>query len=191
MAASNGPNGGGRARRPAGAAETGPRKVRAWSPSRPDPRGAPPLAIGQVLISAEQFARRESGAFMTQDEWRAIVGDRIARNTRLGRLRSGVLTVKVSSSAWCSELSFLKADLLQRIARAGRDVTDLTFRVDRDAPSASSTPRPFAKKRPEPTSPVAVELPAELRARLAQIEDPNLRAAITEAARWSFREKKS
>ena len=147
------------------------------------------LAIGQVLISAEQFARRESGAFMTQDEWRAIVGDRIARNTRLGRMRAGVLTVKVSSSAWCSELSFLKADLLQRIARAGRDVTDLVFRVDRDAP-ATAAPRPFAKKRPEPTAPVVVELPAELRARLAQIEDPNLRAAITEAARWSFREKK-
>ena len=121
---------------------------------------------------------------MAQEEWRNIVGARIAGRTRVGKMYRGTLQVKVASSAWCNELSFLKADLIVRLQRAGHDVTDLRMVVDPIARTEGAK-SPFRR-----TQSARTELSPEMSARLQEVDDPNLRAAIAEAARWSLSPKK-
>src|SRR5690606_39080299 len=128
----------------AGSQKNGPRdKVppnRAWIPARPDPRGAAPALLAEVLVGAESILSRRSGAAMPRSEWTKIVGTRIAGRTRLGGIRRGILPVKFASSSWSNELSFLKPDLIAKLGRAGHDVTDIRFVVDNIAGVPS--PRP-------------------------------------------------
>lgn len=163
---------------------------RQWIPDRPDPRGAAPASIGELLLDTAAFAAERSGRAIPREEWRRIVGPRIAARTRVGKLFKGVLTVHVASSAWSNELSLLKSDLLARLQRAGREVSDLRFRVDPgEAPSASEQRAARMRRAARPSPEVAAprtELPAELQRRLALIEDPTLRAAIADAARASL-----
>ncbi|HSC85761.1 MAG TPA: DUF721 domain-containing protein [Polyangiaceae bacterium] len=168
--------------RPRPEANAAPAQSSAWVPETPRGRGAAPLSLGQVLVGAQAFVAQQTGAAMTQDQWRAVVGERIARHTRVGRLDAGVLQIKVSSSSWCAELAFLKSELLEKLRRAGREVKDLRFVVSQGA----AQPKPARARRVEPVMP-AIELPAELVARLEKVTDPNLRAAIAEAALHSLR----
>jgi hypothetical protein len=159
----------------------------AWTAARPDKRGAPPALLADVLVGAENFIAKRSGAAIPRAQWTTIVGPRIAGRTRVGGLFKNVLTVKVASSAWSNELSFLKVDLIAKLQRAGYDVTDLRFRLDR----IEETKAPM-RRGPSQAAPTTGQtpLPPELLERLQKVDDPNLRAAIAEAARYSFRDKK-
>jgi hypothetical protein len=98
-----------------------------------------------------------------------------------------VLTLKVASSAWSNELSLLKPTILSKLQLAGRDVTDIRFKVENfESPEKGG----WRASKPGPHQPMKnSELPGELQTRLNAIEDPNLRAAISEAARWSLGQK--
>lgn len=152
-----------------------------WTPDRPERRGAAPALVGDVLVGTQEFIAQRTGAVMSHEEWRRIVGPKVAGRSRVGGLSRGTLTIKVASSAWSNELSFLRSDIIERLALAGYEVSALRFRVD---------PNPFQEKAAPPTrprfAPQRQELPPELEQRLQQIEDPNLRAAIREAASWSL-----
>jgi len=137
--------------------------------------------VGDVLVGTQEFIARRTGAVMSHEEWRRIVGAKVAGRSRVGGLSRGTLTIKVASSAWSNELSFLRADIIERLALAGYEVSALRFRVD---------PNPFQEKAAPARRfgpPVqSQDLPPELEQRLSRIEDPNLRAAIREAASWSL-----
>lgn len=162
--------------------------VRAWTPNKKDPRAAAPTSIGELLVGAQAHVAKMSGALMTHVEWREIVGAKIAARSRVGKVSRGVLTVQVASSAWSSELSFLRSDLLARLGRAGYEVRDLRFVVDQVGDAAGSRSR-FSKKAEQALPEPALPLPAELERSLSKIEDPNLRAAIAEAARHSLKRR--
>jgi len=137
------------------------------------------------LVGAQEQLAQRGGNAIRRDEWRSIVGPRIASRTRVGRLYRGVLTVKVASSAWSNELSLLKSELLGKLGRAGHDIADLRFRVEEfEAPTQ-------AKWRGQKRDPAQAQaLPDELEASLRKVDDPNLRAAIREAAKWSLSRNK-
>lgn len=156
-----------------------------------------------MLADTQKVASSKTGAALSPDEWRRIVGAKIAARTRVGRMSRSALTVYVASSAWCNELSLLAPDILARLARAGLDVPKLELRVSSfDEPErAARAPRgrggaassKGAKATPQTER--AVEsgrkatksaLPDSLQARLALIDDPELRAAIAEAAALSL-----
>jgi hypothetical protein len=157
-----------------------------------------------VLADTQKAASSRTGAALTPDEWRRLVGAKIASRTRVGRLSREVLTVYVASSAWCNELSLLAPDILGRLRLAGIDVEKLELRVSAfdEAAPPTATPRtgrsrasgaaPPGAKRPgkgasSPKDSGAVRpLPASLQERLALIDDPELRAAIAEAAALSL-----
>jgi len=137
-----------------------------------------------VLVGAEDILSRRSGAAMPRSEWTKIVGARIAARTRVGGLRRGTLTIKVASSAWSNELSFLKPNLIAKLGRAGHDINDIRFVVDNITEAISARPG-----RPGTRAAAAISLPPELISRLEKVEDPNLRAAIAAAARASLGQK--
>lgn len=157
----------------------------AWVPARVDPRGAAPARLSDVLVGTEEIFAQRSGSAIPRAEWTHIVGPRIAGRTRVGRLQRGVLTVKVASSAWSNELSFLKRQLVAKLQRAGHEVTDLRFRVDQIADDVVDK-RKHPKAHQVVRHPGNTPLPPELIERLKEVEDPNLRAVIAEAARASL-----
>src|SRR5690606_30572349 len=112
----------------------------AWIPTRHYPRRAAPALLGEVLVGAEDILSRRSGAAMPRSEWTKIVGARIAARTRVGGLRRGTLTIKVASSAWSNELSFLKPNLIAKLGRAGHDINDIRFVVDNITEAISARP---------------------------------------------------
>lgn len=164
-----------------------------------------------MLADTQKVASSKTGAALTPDEWRRLVGAKIAARTRVGRLSKNALTVYVASSAWCNELSLLSPDILARLQRAGLDIHKLELRVSSfDEPTAPARPtrsapklaatKAFATRHGAPaTTPESLaaaaktdrrakksDLPPGLQERLALIDDPELRAAIAEAAALSL-----
>jgi hypothetical protein len=145
-----------------------------------------------VLADTQKSASSKTGAALTPDEWRRLVGGKIAGRTRVGRLNKNALTVYVASSAWCNELSLLAPDILGRLQSAGLDIHKLELRVaafdEPEAKKPRSAMRSDSTAPKTPSVPRATKstLPASLQERLALIDDPELRAAIAEAAALSL-----
>ena len=103
--------------------------------------------------------------------------NRRSRRARTGYER-GVLSVYAASAVWVQELSLLSEEIVERLRRAGYELTAIRFRVKSSARAPSRPVRPNA--------PPPAPLPDELRERLKQVDDPALRAVIAEAAARSL-----
>lgn len=138
-----------------------------------------PALLASVLVSARrEVARAAHAGPVDRETWREITGERIASRTEVGQLEQGTLQVLVDSPVWAQELAFLARELVERLRSRGLPVDRIRFRVATVAPLDT---RPRRERRVAP-----VPLPDPLATDLAQIEDPELRATITEAARFSL-----
>ncbi|MBF0212721.1 MAG: DUF721 domain-containing protein [Magnetococcales bacterium] len=108
-------------------------------------------------------------------EWRLVVGGVLAAHSEPVRLQNGVLTVRVDSPVWMSELSFLTPELLKKLQEKlpSGGVTGLRFRQE----SLRQVPVAVQKKSPPRHPPLPEE---ESRADLltAAITDPPLKRAV-------------
>ena len=139
-----------------------------------------PELLGAVLSDTRVAVGKAARASpVDRETWRRVLGNRIAQRSAPGQIRRGVLTAAVSSAVWAQELSFLSGEIVSRLRAAGLSVDAIRFRV---TPMQPPPPPPPAAKRLSPVAP----LPAMLEERLARIEDPELRAAIAEAASHSL-----
>lgn len=61
--------------------------------------------------------------------WPDIVGERIADVTECTDVRKGVIYVKVSSSSWRNEISFLKKEIIDKVKKETRckTIKDIAF----------------------------------------------------------------
>ena len=61
--------------------------------------------------------------------WKEIVGDSVAAVSYCKNVENGILYVKVSSSSWRQELSFLEKDILSKIGTSTdcHTITDIVF----------------------------------------------------------------
>ena len=61
--------------------------------------------------------------------WPDIVGDRLAKVSECADVRGGVVYVRVFSSSWRNEVSFLKKEILDKIKREThcKTITDIVF----------------------------------------------------------------
>ncbi len=139
-----------------------------------------PELLGELLADARARAARsgEPGR-IDAGLWRSVVGPRIGDRTAPGRVERGTLLVRVASAVWAQELSLLSDDIVARLRAAGLEVDALRFRVEKIDP----LPRIAAPAAPAPPP---VPLPDELQARLAEIDDPELRKTIAAAAGYSL-----
>lgn len=132
----------------------------------------------------------QARAWRAMAAWAGAAGPRIAKHARAEQLRNKTLVVRVASSAWANELSFLKAELLAKLQGmpGGDAVQDLRFSVGPlgDAPSwdeaaEGTTGRKAQRGRPAlPVLPVmkdAAEGDALAKA-LREVADPELRATL-------------
>jgi predicted nucleic acid-binding Zn ribbon protein len=147
---------------------------RAFS-SNPKARG--PSTVASVFSESPILSAHS--AHITLADWQRAVGERLAQKTHPERVNDGVLTVRVPSSTWAQELSFLSEAVLERLGAAGHRIQKLRFHV-------AGTKAPIEAKV---TIVRRVALPAALAASLARIDDPELREAIAEAASLSLARK--
>lgn len=116
-----------------------------------------------------------------RNEWVELVGDRLGVRTWPKRLRDGLLTVNVASSAWQNELTFLRVDLVKRINETmdGARVKAIRFSVGPVDRTTEERRKVTAIERAE------VELPQayldEVESEVAGIADEELKENIRRA----------
>jgi len=108
-------------------------------------RSRRPRSVGEVLPGVVRRLRL-TGAVEEQralDRWAGAVGERIARHTEASSLENGVLVVLVDSPAWLTQLTYLKSELLTRLAPMLTKGTlrDIRFRL------AGARPGPAGGRR--------------------------------------------
>lgn len=147
-------------------------------------------ALAAVIEHYKLAATLEERRVLT--EWREVVGPRIASRTWPGAVRGGVLTVRVTNSAWMQELTFIKAQLVHKLReRFGDLVTDVRFTLGQPGQAARDTlgTAERGRRRPQPaytppTIPAAVGADLErIRLETEHVDDDELRAVIFEARR--------
>jgi len=134
-----------------------------------------PAALGSLLASSREAAARYAGTAIDREQWRQVVGERIAARTEPGAKRGRELTVHVASASWAQELSLLVNEIVARLKAAGIHVDTVRFRVKEIA----AQPRDVAARKPVYRK---AALPGSLTHQLERIDDPELRDAIGEAA---------
>jgi Dna[CI] antecedent, DciA len=142
-----------------------------------------PASLGSLLATSREAAARLAGTAIDREQWRRVVGERIAARTEPGPKRGRELTVFVASASWAQELSLLVNEIVVRLKAAHVHVDTVRFRVREIAPPLRdpAAPKPASRK---------AALPAKLVAHLAEIEDLELRDAVAEAAAlWLAREE--
>lgn len=93
---------------------------------------AAPQKLADIL--AQVTARRGFARVRSQNDldqaWRDVAGD-LAKRSRVGGMRRGVLEITVSHSTLVQEMSFHKARLLTGLAERlpEQEISDLRFRV--------------------------------------------------------------
>lgn len=111
--------------------------------------------------------------------WHLMAGPRLAR-TRAECVRGNTLIVRVATAPWANQLSYLRADLLERLrATPGAEwIQELRFTIGPlDELPAWDDPPPPAPPPPPPRPPVDGTAMVEA---LQKVSDPELRAALAE-----------
>jgi predicted nucleic acid-binding Zn ribbon protein len=86
-----------------------------------------PTRVDKVLaeVLEKSGVRRQVERIGILELWPEIVGEQLARVTRVKGLDDDALFVEVRSSAWLMELSMMKDDFLERVnARLGEDALE-------------------------------------------------------------------
>lgn len=144
-----------------------------------------PLATSVGRLTKPVFGRRGLADGAIARDWRAIVGDTIARHSQPEKITyaarertNGLLHLRVDNSAMATQLQHLEPQLLERInghfgyAAVGR----LRFI---HAPLPEPTLRHRERQTPQPTP----ERTRQLDALLEDIDDPELREALGKLGR--------
>jgi predicted nucleic acid-binding Zn ribbon protein len=130
----------------------------------PSPKRRGPKPVADIL--GELFAARGLGRLRArrelEDAWAAAVGEPGCRQTRLGEVRRGVLSVTVAHPALLEELAaFHKPALLAALREAapGTVLHDIRFRVGPVDPPATAgsdvnaSPGPRSRRHPGGSGP--------------------------------------
>jgi len=141
-----------------------------------------PASLGSLLATSRDAAARLAGTAIDRDQWRRVVGERIALRTEPGPKRGRELTVFVASASWAQELSLLVDEIVARLKAVKVNVDTVRFRVRAIESPARERAAPKRAERKAP-------LPPALAQQLGEIEDAELREAIGQAASlWLARE---
>lgn len=119
-----------------------------------------------------------------QRQWPAIVGEHVAAHTRPESIRFKKLYVIADSSVWVQQLAFLKPSLLESINTAAGNpiVADIVLRVgevEQPVPVDGSEPSNRVTKI-QPAHSLSPESLAEVSRHAGAVEDPDIRAHLTE-----------
>lgn len=92
-----------------------------------------PQSIGDVLsrlMTRRGYAAQQQHQ-VQQEVWKELAGTDLARQSRPGNLKGGVLEIFVRSSSAIQELSFQKRELVRQLQKAEPQlkISDLRFKI--------------------------------------------------------------
>jgi hypothetical protein len=145
------------------------------------PSLAAPIALETVLAKSGEQRFSAVKLAVPHRIWKDAVGPKIAARAFPSELSRGLLTVRVASSSWASELSFLSEAILERLRACGLHVQKMRFQVGEVTHFERPIERRVSKKVPTP-----VALPEALKRDIAQVADEELRSLLTETAAMSL-----
>ena len=140
------------------------------------------IAVPSERVTRPVFGRHGFAGGALVVDWPAIVGSAVASHTMPIRIRfppkeraEGTLIIKVDSGAFALEVQHLEPLILERINGyfGWKAVARLKL---------MQGPLPEAPRKPQPAA-VAAELDSRMEARLAEVEDPELREVLTRLGR--------
>lgn len=140
-----------------------------------------PQTLGAVLGGSRELQTPRGQVSLAT--WLDAVGQRIADRSRPEKLTRGILWVAVTSSTWAQELSLQSQLIVSRLQEAGLPVDELRFRVGLEVTTTTKKATAIANSR-------RAALPPSLEQSLAKVEDPVLKAAISDAAAFSLGRRK-
>lgn len=134
---------------------------------------------GNILggILARHNIRKIGALANIAADWRAVCGDAVARHCAPADLRDGVLSIVVDSPVWMQQLSFLKAELLDRLRPHG--IEDIRFTRGK-LPGSSDTSRRKSAARRRAVKPEDAEFIEKCG---NAVEDDGLRSKLAELMR--------
>jgi hypothetical protein len=136
------------------------------------------IAVPSERVTRPVFGRHGFAGGALVVDWPAIVGSAVASHTLPIRIRfppkeraEGTLIIKVDSGAFAVEVQHLEPLILERINGyfGWKAVARLKL---------MQGPLPEARRKPKPAAPAPVALSSDLEARLAGVEDPDLRDVL-------------
>ncbi len=134
-----------------------------------------PIRVGEVLAAAVPGLREHMLEGMIQSTWALTVGGDLARRSRPGALRLGVLTVTADNSPWLCEMTLRSDELLAAIrARHGAAVTSLRFSLG----EAPVPPPPVTRSRHSPAARLSTEEERSVETIASSVADPALAASL-------------
>lgn len=140
-----------------------------------------PDLLGSVLELA--LGRRRLASVLAEatieSRWEEAVGPQVAARARPDGLRNGVLTVRVASAPWMTELSFLKPALLARINAAAGATAEAPIVTDLRLAPGRLPPPPVRPAAPLVLPPLSAEQGRLIDDITREVDDPLLRAAIS------------
>lgn len=115
-----------------------------------------PAAIAEVIASGIRLPAlpRRIREWRLLSRWESIVGEAVARHARPDRWKGRTLIVRVDGAAWMQELSFMRPQMLSRIAEAFPDLCIAAIRLEAGElpplPPSSSAKAPRSEEAPLP-----------------------------------------
>ncbi len=144
---------------------------------RPKNGGYAPIGTIIQHVAGRLLEQPRSKAQKLYREWRQAVGEQVAQHSEPARLAGGILTVRVDSPVWNSQLHHLKEELLEKIQHRlpPGTVREIRFRQE----SLHLLPDWLTPKPPPPPFPEpCTEDERRATERVAEVSDPELREAL-------------
>ena len=140
------------------------------------PKGSPERIsslLAGAAISPELGARLKD--LVIWQVWEQAVGEAIANRAKPLRLVGGVLTVTVANGPWMQQLSFMKAELRDRVNALLKEerVKEIVLKAGRVAPA--NGPEEASAPQPKPLTPQQKNAIGQ---QLEGIEDQELRQSL-------------
>ncbi len=135
-----------------------------------------PLRVRDLLVAAVPGLRDRMLEETIRSGWADIAGPEIARRSRPGELRAGVLTVLVDNSPWLQEVTLRSSEILAGLrARHGSAVTSVRCALGTLPASPRQT---VTHDRPPPADPLSAEEEHAVDTIIAPVTDPVLAASM-------------
>lgn len=107
----------------------GARSRKRWSGPGPDARDPQRLGSLTGRLADDRGWKPKIGEGTVFARWREIVGDDIASHATPSTLTDGILQVQAESTAWATQLRYVQAQILAKIAAAVGDGVVTSLRI--------------------------------------------------------------
>lgn len=142
--------------------------------------GREPQRVGSILEKAlkKMSLDRKLKEHEIWNVWNSVAGEHVARHAQPDFMRNGILFVRVSTSPWMQQLSYMSQGIVEALNQSlgAPIVQGIRFKLGDIVPSSKPIPRP--SEPPHPISPPQEGISREIQKTLSPIKDIRMREIL-------------